>query len=121
MIELVRYHTWHKGRFGFESAYRIALVKKGRKWLHVLAIDATTSGGLKLWKVPLADAKYMQPLMKGRKPYPINLALKTFRNVGKTHGISKSAMKLLKEASRESKAGKNTGGEDATSPTGDHA
>jgi hypothetical protein len=103
MINLVRYHTWHKGRFGFESAFRIALVKTGgSKWLHVVALDATTSGGLKLWKVPLADAKYMQPLtLKNGNPYPLKRALKTFRSLGKTHGISKGAKKLIKEAGKQ--------------------
>lgn len=101
MIELVRYHTWHKVRNGFESAVRVALVKKGNKWLHVLAIDATTSGGMKLWKVPLADAGHMQPLLLKGKPYPMSRALKSFRRISNTHGISKGAMKILREAGKQ--------------------
>ena len=102
MIELVQYRTWHKVRGGFESAVRSALVRTGgSKWLQVVAIDATTSGGLKLWKVPLADTKHMQPLLLKGKPYPMARALKTFRKMGKTHGISKGAKKLLKEASAQ--------------------
>lgn len=122
MIELVQYHTWHRVRGGFESAQRVALVKKGgSKWLHVLAIDATTSGGLKLWKVPLTDVEYMQPLMLRGKPYPIARALKGFRRIGKTHGISNGAKKLIKEAAREHKANKNLGGKSDAVSTGDHA
>lgn len=118
MIALVQYHTWHRVRNGHESAFRVALVKRGRKWLQVLAIDATTSGGLKLWKVPLADEKYMQPLLRKGKAYPMSRALAGFRRMAKTHGISKGAKRLLKEAGREDKARKNTSGEDATSSSG---
>lgn len=102
MIELVSYHTFRKVRNGYESAVRCAFVKHGgRKWLHVLCIDATTSGGMKLWKVPLADTKYMKPLLRKGKPYPVARALKSFRKMGKTHGISKGAKKLLKEVSAQ--------------------
>jgi hypothetical protein len=119
MIKLVRYHSWHKVRHGYETAFRVALVKTGRKWLYVLALDATTSGGLKLWKVPLTDAKYMQPLMRGRKLYPMSRALAGFKRLAATHGISKSAKKLLKEARREQKAEKDNCGKGAASPAGD--
>lgn len=102
MIELVRYHTWKRVRNnGVESAVRTAFVKRGRKWMQVLCIDATTTGGLKLWKVPLSDEQYMRPLLRKGKPYPFKRALKTFRAMGKTHGISKGAKKLLREASAQ--------------------
>lgn len=114
MIELVRYHTWHKVRGGYESANRVALVKHGgRKWLQVLAIDANTNSGLRLWKVPLTDTKHMTPLMRGRKPYPMSRALAAFRRMGKTHGITKGAKKLIKEAAREQKEKQNDSGESA--------
>ena len=115
MITLVRYHTYHKVRGGYESAVRSALIKHGgRKWLYVVALDATTLGGIKLWKVPLTDAKYMQPLLLRGKPYPMARALKTFRSLGKTHGITKGAMKIIKEATREDKERKNVGRESPT-------
>jgi len=101
MIELVTYHTFRKVRNGYESAVRCAFVKRGRKWLQVLCIDATTSGGLKLWKVPLSDEQYMKPLLRKGKPYPVSRALKSFRKMGKTHGISKGAKKLLKEVAAQ--------------------
>jgi hypothetical protein len=69
--------------------------------LHVLTIDATASGGMKLWKVPLTDVRYMQPLLLKGKPYPMSRALKTFRKMGKSHGISNGAKKLIKEASKQ--------------------
>jgi hypothetical protein len=99
MIKLVQYHTWHKVRGGFESAHRSALVKTGgTKWLQVLVFDANREGGLKLWKVPLSDEQYMQPLLYRGKPYPMARALKTFRALGKTHGITKGAKRFIREA-----------------------
>jgi hypothetical protein len=101
MIELVRYHLFHKGRSGYESCVRTAFVKRGRKWMHVLCIDATASGGMKLWKVPLSDERYMRPLLHKGKPYPFKRAIKIYHAMGKTHGISKGAKKLLKEAAAQ--------------------
>jgi hypothetical protein len=101
MIELVSYHTWYRGRKGYESCFRTAFVKRGRKWIQVLCIDATAGGGMRLWKVPLSDEKYMRPLLRKGKPYPISRAVKSFRRVGRTHGISKGAKKLLTEVSAQ--------------------
>lgn len=100
MIELVSYHTYKRVRNGHNSAVRVALVKEGRKWLQVLAIDATAEGGLRMWKVLKSDRGYMTPLLRKGKPYPMKRALKTFRNFAKAHGATKGATKFLKEASR---------------------
>ena len=122
MIKLVRYHTWHKNKVGYESAVRCALVKTGgTKWLHVLAIDATTSGGLKLWKVPLTEDRYMQPLLHKGKPYPMARALKVFRKFAKEHGLTNGAKKLLREAGREHKANKELGAESTATSSGSDA
>jgi len=101
MIDLVSYHTWHRVRNGFESSVRCAFIKRGTKWIQVLCIDATSTGGMKLWKVPLSDEQYMRPLLLKGKAYPISRALKSFRAMGKTHGISKGAKKLLKEVAAQ--------------------
>ncbi len=102
MIELVQYHYFKKVRNGYESCVRSAFVKHGgRKWLQVLVIDATASGGMKLWKVPLTDTQYMKPLLRKGKPYPIKRAVGIMRGMGKTHGISKGAKKLLKEVAAQ--------------------
>ncbi len=106
MIELVRYHTF---RQGYDSSVRVCFVKEGRKWLKVVAIDAGTSDGLRVRKVPMADKQYMKPLMRGKRPYSVKRALKVFRSVMKTHGATKGAKKLLKEVSREQNP---TGGQD---------
>lgn len=103
MITLVRYHTWQKVKGGYNSSIRSALVKEGTKWLQVIAIDATPDGGLKVWKVPKSDKQYMTPLLRNGKPYLMSRALKIFRSLAATHGISNGAKKLLKEASRENK------------------
>lgn len=107
MISVVNYHTGQDN-----SSFRCALVKRGRKWLQVVAIDASVNGGLKIWRVPLADEKYMEPLLHKGKPYPMSRALKTFRSLAATHGCSKAAKKFLKEARSEIKANKNLGGVD---------
>lgn len=119
MITLVQYHTWQTVRGGHNSSFRSALIKEGTKWLQVIAIDATPDGGLKVWKVPKSDLKYMTPLLRNGKPYPMSRALKVFRSIAATHGISNGAKKLLKEASRENKANKNLGGEGTAASPGD--
>lgn len=98
MIELVRYHTHKKVQFGYESSVRLAIIKRGRKWMKVLALDANKLGGLKLWKVALAEEKYMTPVLHKGKPYPLARALTGFRRLAKSHGASKGAKKLMKEA-----------------------
>lgn len=103
-IELMRYHTWQKVRNGYNSAMRVAFVKPGRKWMKVVALDATAEGGLRVWRVRVSERQYMKPLLRKGKPYNVARALRTFRNMGATHGITKGAKKLLAEVSRENKA-----------------
>ena len=99
MIELVRYHTMRPARNGgMTSSVRVALVKEGTKYLQVLAIDAGPDSGLTVWKLDKSERKYMKPLMRGKREYPMSRALKTFRKFAKTHGATKAAKKLIKEA-----------------------
>lgn len=117
IIKLVRYHTWKKAHGGgYESAVRSAFVKAGRKWLKVLAIDATLNGGLRVWRVPTSDQQYMRPLLLRGKPYPVARALKAFRRMAKSHGVSNGAKRLLREVSSENKTTKK-----AAASTGDNA
>lgn len=109
MIELVRYHTQRDD----ESCIRVALVKTGRKWLQVVALTGG-KGGVRVWKVRKTDARFMTPLMRGNKPYPMGRALKTFRSMARSHGITKGANRILKEAGREQKENKDTAGKAAT-------
>ena len=121
MIELVRYHTWQRVRNGHNSSFRVALVKKGHKWMQVVAIDTTTEGGLRVWKVKATEEEYMQPLLRGTREYPMNRALTTFRKFAKEHGATKGAMKILKEASSEYKANKIAARKAAAEVTGSDA
>ena len=117
MIRLVEYHTWQTVRGGHNSSFRSALVKTGRKWLQVVALDATTADGIRVWRVPKSELKYMNPLLYRGKPYPMSRGLKTFRSLGATHGITKGALKILREASNEIKANKNLGGKGTAAST----
>ena len=99
MIELVRYHTMRPARNGGQtSSVRVALVKEANKYLHVVAIDANPDSGLTVWKVDKGERKYMKPVMKGKREYPMKRALKTFRRFAKTHGATKAAKQLIREA-----------------------
>lgn len=115
-IRLMRYHTWQKSGGGHNSSVRVVLVKAGRKWLQVVAMDATSNEGLRVWRVPKTDEVYMTPLLHNGNPYPMSRALRVFRKLAKTHGITKGAKKLLKEAANENKTTKKD-----ASATGDHA
>ncbi len=92
MIELVDYRT--------DEGLRCAFVKHGTKWTQVLALDAGVRSGLRVHKVPKTDQRYMTPLMRKGKPYPVKRALTHFRRFGKTHGMTNGAKKLLKEAAK---------------------
>ena len=99
MIDLVRYHTMRPARGGgLTSSVRVALVKEGRKFLQVVALDATADGGLRIWKEKKTERKYMKPLMHGNRPYNMNRALVVFRRFAKSHGCTKGARKILREA-----------------------
>lgn len=100
-IELVRYHTYQKVRHGYNSAVRVAFVKSGPKWLKVVALDASADGGLRVWKVRADERQYMTPLLRKGKPYNIKRALRTFRSLAATHGITRGAKKLLAEVSAQ--------------------
>ena len=121
MIELVRYHTFQKMGVHINSNVRVALVKEGRKWLQVIAIDTSGNGGLRVWRVPKSEHKYMKTLMRGSQVYPMKRALVTFRRFGKTHGITKGAMKILKEAANEQKKKKDTAGKAPAETPGNNA
>lgn len=99
-IRLVSYHTWQKVRDGYNSSFRCALVKAGNKWLKVVALDATAEGGLRVWKVTKDDERFMKPLLRNGKPYPLARALRVFRSVGKTHGCTRAAKNIIREAAQ---------------------
>lgn len=96
MADLVRYHTDR----GDESCVRVALVIERVKYLHVLVLAPSSKGKLSVWKVPKTERKYMRPLTLGKnqRDYPLSRAIKGYRRMAKTHGITKGAKKFLTEA-----------------------
>lgn len=90
MIELVKYRS--------VDGVRNALVKDGRKWMKVLYIDATKTGGMTMRKVPQSDRRFMTPLLRKGKPYPMSRALTVFRRFAKSHGATKTAKRFITEA-----------------------
>lgn len=93
---VVRYHTQRKD----ESCKRVALVQESRKWLWVLPLTPAGQGQMTIWKVPKTERKYMEflTLGKNKREYPLSRAIKGFRRMGKTHGMTKKAKRFLKEA-----------------------
>lgn len=78
-LQLMHYRT--------AAGLRPVLVAEGRKLLHVIFQDSPVS----VVKVAKTEQRYMQPL-----DYPYKKAVKLFRAYGRTHGITKSAKKLLR-------------------------
>lgn len=97
MFELVRYHTLKAD----ESCKRVALVKEMRKYLYVVVLSTSGQSPMRVCKVAKEERRYMTPLMRGTKPYPMRRALKGFRRLAKSHGATKSVKNFLKEASAE--------------------
>lgn len=104
MADLVRYHTSRND----ESCVRVALVIERVKYLHVLALTPSSKGRMSVWKVDKGERKYMRPLTlgKNKREYPISRALKGFRRMANTHGITKGAKKFLREVHHELEEGK---------------
>jgi hypothetical protein len=93
---VVRYHTERKD----ESCVRVALVQETHKYLHVLALVPSGKGKLSVWKVPKTERKHMQflTLGKSKREYPLSRAIKGYKRMAKTHGITKRAKQFLREA-----------------------
>lgn len=101
MFTLVSYHMWQKGQYGYHSGVRVAFVKEGRKWLQVVAMDASFKGGLRIYKVKKSELEYMKPLLRKNKPYPMRVALQMFKDFGKVHGRTKGVKRFFKELTAE--------------------
>lgn len=82
-IRLVRFHT----RNGIRSAF----VKKGRKFIKVVTIDAPIS----VTKVRVAEERFMTPLKKNDDFYPYARGVSKFIKASKTLGITKGAKAII--------------------------
>lgn len=84
MTEIVMYQS--------EDGFHPALTMQKRKFLHVVMMG----GILTVKRVPISEGRYMQPLLFNGKPYPRTRAAKIFRRYAKAHGITKSALRVLR-------------------------
>ena len=90
-IELMQYRT-------NEGGTKTALVAPVlRKWRQILMME---DGPLKVRRVLSDEQRYMTPLERNGKPYPISRAIRVFRDHARTHGISRTARHFLTEASQ---------------------
>ncbi len=85
-MELVTYFT--------PQGSKTALVKRGRKLIHVLLID----NGLVVKKVPLTEERYIRPVIQEKKVPSLNGTVRKFASYGRRYGATKAAKKFLKEA-----------------------
>ena len=85
-IKLVRFHT-HNG-------VRSAFVKRGRKFIKVVEIDAPIS----VRKVRISEERFMTPLKRNDDFYPYRRAVNKFIKASKTLGITQGAKDILLDA-----------------------
>lgn len=80
-----------------EHGGKTALVKSLRVWCQVLMM---TDGLLKLRQVRRIEERYMTPLERHGRLYPMARALRVFHKHGRQYGISPAARRFLTEAGR---------------------
>ncbi|KPK66554.1 MAG: hypothetical protein AMS21_02000 [Gemmatimonas sp. SG8_38_2] len=73
---------------------KAALVVEKRTLLHILFMD----GKLHPRTAPKSEQRYMTPLTKNGKPYPLGRAKRLFRHYGRAFGMTKAAQRFLSEA-----------------------
>jgi len=97
-MRLMRYKAQDDKQGGRCGYYTVLLVSEGRKWAHVVYIDA---GGLTRTRVPVGDvAKWM----KEHTDYPEAKAIREFLKLGRRMGISKVLKVMLKARLAQLKA-----------------
>ncbi len=76
---------------------------KGRIWTKFVRMESPTTGPfIKQYKMANGDVElFAKPLLKGIDPYPMKRICNHMLRIGRKHGITKSAKKLLQEAKRE--------------------
>jgi len=70
------------------------IVTRGHKLMGLLTIE---SNGIAYRTVPLADERYMRPLMRRDKHYPLKTALNSYIRTASRLGATKSARKAMRE------------------------
>ena len=89
-MKVMRYKTQDEGRGSRSGVYTVLLVKQGRKWAHVIFMDAA---GIELKRVPVAD---VEQWMWECDAYPLKQAIKRFKMAGRKFGITKAARVALR-------------------------
>jgi len=77
-------------RYRTDEGSRVALVREGRKYLHVLVMDSP----LRVTKADPREARYMTTLKDVAQPKD----LKMFRRFGRIHGMTEAAKSFIKDA-----------------------
>ena len=88
-MRLMRYKAQDDKQGGRCGTYTVLLVSEGRKWAHVVYIDA---GGLTRTRVPLGD---VTKWMKEHTYYTEAKAIRMYLKLGKRMGISKVLKAML--------------------------
>jgi hypothetical protein len=86
-LRTVRYHNGYH--------YCAALMKRGRKHLHLVHIEDC---GVVVKKEPLSEERHLTPLEFKGKPYPITRAVRQFKAFGRERGITQAAINIINEA-----------------------
>lgn len=86
-LRTVRYHNGYH--------YCAAIMKRGRKHLHLVHIEDC---GVVVQKLPLKDEKFMEPIQFKDKPYPLPRMIKHLRKFGRERNITQAAINILNEA-----------------------
>lgn len=79
-------------RYRAERVVNLLIIKKGRTFLHAVVLD----GNVRITKLPLAEQRGMEPLMRRGEPYPCHRAARKFLAAGRTLGITKNAKAVLR-------------------------
>lgn len=77
-----------------QSGWRPAIVRPGRKWLHL--VHFIDGGHVTASKIPASEARFFKPLTLKGEPYPLKRAARLY--LRKKGHITKAAKAILKEA-----------------------
>ena len=85
------------------GGFTAILGNPGRIYTPFVRMESNSTGPfVKKRRIANGDVElFTSPLMKGIDPYPIRKACNHMLRVGRKHGITKGAKKLLQEAKRE--------------------
>ena len=78
-----------------------AIVREGRTLLHVVVLGGGLGGQLSVQHIPRSEERYMRPLERRGRPYPLGRALRHFGRWARQRGASGEARELLAAVRRE--------------------